>query len=293
MFFKCCNNNNWNDDNCGCGNRFPVVNNVTDRIIFTNNTGPTGPIGPTGIQGPIGPTGATGPQGPTGSTGATGATGPTGPQGLQGVQGLQGITGATGATGPTGPQGIQGEIGPTGPTGLTGDIGPTGPTGATGPTGPTGATGEIGPTGPTGPTGATGATGPTGESATISASANQNDALQNVVDDALVSVTGTNVLTPGTTLTFAGDTVTTNETGLYLITANTEVTDSVGTYTFALDVGGVRYEYSVNVATDQVPASNGQTLVLQLTNPTDITLVNTSGVDVDVTNAQLNVVQIA
>ena len=81
---------------------------------------------------------------------------------------------------------------------------------------------------------------------------------------------------------------------LYLITANTEVTDSIGTYTFAIDVGGVCYEYNVNVTTDQVPTSGSQTIVLQLANtPTNITLVNTSGVDVDVTNAQLNVVQIA
>ena len=189
---------------------------------------------------------------------------------------------------------MQGEIGPQGPQGLQGIPGVTGATGLTGATGPQGIQGEIGPTGPTGATGATGATGPTGEAGTISASANQNDALQNVADDALVSVTGTNVLTPGTTLTFAGDTVTANESGLYLITANTEVTDSVGTYTFAIDVDGVRYEYTVNVTADQVPTSGGTTIVLQLsTTPTNISLVNTSGVDVDVTEAQLNVVQIA
>lgn len=298
MFFKCCNNN-WDNNGC-CGNSFPIVNRNSDRIIFTNNTGPTGPIGPQGpqgIQGPIGPQGAQGPAGPQGPIGATG------PQGLQGIQGPQGFPGVTGATGPQGLQGIQGELGPTGPQGaqgLQGIPGVTGATGLTGATGPQGIQGvqgiqgEIGPTGPTGATGATGATGPTGEAGTISASANQNDALQNVADDALVSVTGTNVLTPGTTLTFAGDTVTANESGLYLITANTEVTDSVGTYTFAIDVGGVRYEYAVNVTTDQVPTSGGTTIVLQLsTTPTNISLVNTSGVDVDVTDAQLNVVQIA
>lgn len=240
MFFKCCNNNDdWNNNRC-CGNRFPIVNRSTDRIIFTNNTGPTGPIGPQGIQGPIGPQGVTGP------------TGATGPQGIQGIQGVVGPTGTTGATGATGP------------TGLTGDVGPTGPT------------------------------GPTGEAGTISASANQNATTQNVVDDALVSVTGTNVLTDGTTLTFADDTVTVTEAGLYMITANTEVTDSVGTYTFAIVVDGVDYSYTVDVATDQVPTSNGETIVLQLTTvPTTVTLVNRSGVDVDVTNAQLNVVQIA
>ena len=322
MFYRCCNNDDWNNSNRCCGNRFPIINNSTDRIIFTNNTGPTGPIGPTGIQGPIGPQGPQGPQGipgVTGPTGATGATGATGPQGIQGIQGIAGSTGATGVQGPigptgaTGPTGLTGAVGPTGVTGPTGPTGPagadglsiTGPTGATGPQGIQGVQGEIGPTGPIGPigpigptgatgaTGATGPTGPTGEAGVLSASANQNTATQNVVDDALVSITGTNVLTDGTTLTFAGDTITVNEAGLYMITANTEVTDSVGSYTFAIVVDGVDYLYVVDVTTDQVSTSNGETIVLQLaTVPTTVTLVNRSGVDVDVTNAQLNVIKI-
>lgn len=289
MFYRCCNNSS---DHNACCDRFRWFNNdrSIDRVIFTNNTGPTGPTGPQGPIGPQGLQGNIGPTGPTGLTGATGATGPTGATGLQGPQGLQGIQGEIGpigATGPTGADGlsITGPTGPTGPTGLTGDIGPTGPTG---PEGPQGIQGPIGPTGPTG------ATGATGDAGTISASANQNETTQNVVDDAVVSVTGTNVLTSGTTLTFENDTVTVNEAGLYMITANTEVTDSVGTYTFAIVVDGVDYSYNVDITTDSTPTSNGETIVLQITTvPTTITLNNRSGVDVDVTNAQLNVVQLA
>lgn len=256
-----CNNRNRccsHDNDCY---RPRVFNNVvsTDRIVFTSITGPTGPIGPTGpaglsIIGPTGPTGATGPIGPTGLTGAVGPTGP---------MGLTGATGATGAVGPTGP---------------------TGATGATGATGPTGPAGEIGPTGPT---------GPAGETSTLEVSANRNDTAQTVADGALVSVTGTNILSPTASMTFAGDEVTVTEAGLYTITANITVEDAVGNYEFAISVGGTDYSFLVDVETGTTLGATSQTINLNIpTVPTDISIINRDGGEVNISSAELTVIKL-
>ena len=280
-----CNNRNRccsHDNDCY---RPRVFNNVvsTDRIVFTSITGPTGPIGPTGpaglsIIGPTGPTGATGPIGPTGLTGAVGPTGPIG---------LTGATGATGAVGPTGPTGATGATGSTGPTGPTGPAGVAGEIGPTGPTGPAGVAGEIGPTGPTGPT------GPAGETATLEVSANRNDTAQTVADGALVSVTGTNILSPTASMTFAGDEVTVTEAGLYMITANITVEDGVGNYEFAISVGGTDYSFLVDVETGTTLGTTSQTINLNIpTVPTDISIINRDGGEVNISSAELTVIKL-
>jgi len=288
-----------------CCNDFNFNNN-TDRIIFTSVTGPTGPQGPQGpagtigATGPTGPTGAVGPIGPQGLIGPTGATGPQGVQGVTGPIGPTGPTGATGSVGPTGPQGIAGVTGPTGPIGLTGDVGPTGPigltgeigaTGPTGPTGPiglTGATGEIGPTGPTGPT------GPAGESLPLSVSSNRNTTTQTVADDGLVSITGTNLTTPDSTLTFAGDTITSTEAGLYNIIANVTVEGTADTsYEFAVVVDGVDYLFRVNVLAGETTGVGSFSTIVPLTATSTITLNNREGAAVVVNSAELSATQLS
>ena len=101
---------------------------VTDLKYIKGDKGDKGDTGATGPQGPKGDTGATGPQGPKGDTGATGPQGPKGD---------------TGATGPQGPKGDTGATGPQGPKGDTGATGPQGPKGDTGATGPKGDPGEL------------------------------------------------------------------------------------------------------------------------------------------------------
>ena len=320
---RCCNDG-WHNDCCCDRNFYPSFNNNlnTDRIIFTNNTGPTGPIGPAGPQGatgPQGPIGATGPQGiqgptgPAGSTGAVGATGPTGPQGIAGATGPIGPTGPIGLTGATGPQGVAGEIGPTGPTGpqgiagptgptgITGEVGPTGPTGpqgvagVTGPTGPTGPIGLTGEVGPTGPTGATGPTGPAGETATLEISVNSSTATQTVADDAVVAVTGINETSPGTTMLFGNNTVTITEAGFYQIAVRLETEGgSNTTQNFAINVEGVDYPFTVLVDSGDTTGNGGATIVLNITTiPTDIAIFNREGEDITVTSSLLDVIRLS
>ena len=192
------------------------------------------------------------------------------------------VTGPTGPQGPQGPQGPAGTTGPTGPTGPTGEIGATGPTG---PIGLTGATGEVGPTGPT---------GPAGEDATLSVSSNRNTTTQTVADDVIVSVTGTNVTSPDSTLTFAGDTITSTEAGLYNIVANVTVTGTADTsYEFAVVVDGVDYLFSVNVPTGATTGVGSFSTIVPLTATSTITLNNRDGADVTVDSAELSVVQLS
>ncbi len=280
---RCCNGG-WHEDDCCNRNFFPTFNNrTTDRIIFTNNTGPTGPIGPAGPQGLIGP------QGPTGATGPQGIQGPTGPQGIQGPAGTTGATGPQGIQGPTGPTGPAGSIGLTGATGPTGPIGATGLTGETGPTGPIGPQGLIGPTGPTGPT------GPAGVSPTADISVNTSATTQTVADDGIVSVTGTNVTSDGSTMTFANDTVTITEAGFYQI--NASITTTPGTDTtqeFAINVGEVDYPFTVISTAGDTSATNSRSIVVNITTvPADVAIYNRSGADATVTNAMLDVVRLA
>ena len=270
---RCCNDN-WHGDGCCCGNLFPTFNNrTTDRIIFTNNPGPAGPVGPQGPQGIPGPIGATGPQGPAGPQGLTGATGPAGDTGPQGPQGEQGPQGVQGPQGEQGPQGVQGPQGEQGPQGIQGPVGPQGPQGEQG---------EIGPQ------------GPAGESA-LEVSVNFSTTTQTVEDDEIVSVTGTNDTTPGSSITFADDVVTISESGFYQIAARVETEGgSNTTQNFAINVEGVDYPFTVLVDSGDTTGNGGATIVLNITTiPTDIAIYNREGETITVTSSLLDVVRLS
>ena len=188
------------------------------------------------------------------------------------------ITGPTGPIGPIGPAGPQGLIGATGPTGPQGVIGLTG---ATGPTGPQGIQGPTGPTGPTGP------------ASTLGVSSNQNATTQTVADDGIVSVTGTNT-SAGTSLSFVDNVVSTNEEGIYLVSANVSVTGTAGTtYQFAVTVDGVDYLFDATIPTGETTGTGGTTLILPLTATSTVSLFNRSGGDVTVNDALLGVTQLS
>ena len=93
------------------------------------------------------------------------------------------IQGTTGPQGPIGFNGTDGLPGEQGPKGDKGDIGATGPQGDVGPKGDKG---DIGATGPQGDVGPKGDTGATGTAADISALQSQVDALQTLVNSALI-----------------------------------------------------------------------------------------------------------
>lgn len=205
-----------------------------------------------------------------------------------GPQGPQGIPG------PQGPAGPQGPIGLTGATGATGPQGPIGLTGPAGPTGPTGATGPVGPQGPQGPIGPTGPQGPAGESANIEVSTNSSTATQTVADDAIVSITGNNDSSTGTTMTFADDTVTITETGFYLINARLETTAGTEeTQNFAINVGGVDYPFNILIDGEETNGIGDATLVLNITSiPTDVAIYNRNGSAITVNSSSLDVVRL-
>lgn len=141
-------------------------------------------------------------------------------------------------------------------------------------------------------TGPTGPTGPAGNE--IEVSANRNDVAQAVADDTAISVTGTNILTPGTSMTFANNTVTVNDTGLYAITTTVGVTGAEGIYELAIDVGGTDYAFQVTIGTGKQSASTTHTIYLNISNvPTTVAIYNRNGAQINIANAELNVVEVA
>lgn len=183
--------------------------------------------------------------------------------------------------GPTGPQGPQG---PTGPAGASGGVG------ATGPTGPQGLTGEMGATGPTGPQGPT---GPAGATTGIEVSTNRDDTVQSVADDAVVSIAGTNVLSPGASMLYANNSVTINTAGVYLISATVEISGNEGSNELAVRVGDVDYTFHVVISAGANSGSASYTLFLNVADvPRTIQIFNRAGAEVSVSRAELDVVQL-
>ena len=124
-------------------------------------------------------------------------------------------------------------------------------------------------------------------------SANRNDSEQNVDDDELISVTGTNISSPNTTMSFAGNQVTITEQGLYMITASLTIDDNVDNYLMAINVGGTDYLFYVDVETGNTNGVASHTIHLNITtNPTEIGLYNRNGGDVTFTSAELNVTKL-
>lgn len=165
-----------------------------------------------------------------------------------------------------------------------------GVTGATGPTGPQGITG---PTGPTGPSGPTGATGPQGEGSTVEASINRNDSSQNVANDAVVSIAGTNVLTPNATMVYVNNSVILNTAGVYLISATVEISGSAGSNKMTLRVGDIDYNFYVTINTGESSGVASHTIFLNVADvPKTIQIYNQAGEQISVTRAELNILQL-
>lgn len=155
--------------------------------------------------------------------------------------------------------------------------------------GATGATGATGPTGPTGPTGATGTT------ATLEASINRDDTTQTVVENNVVSITGTNVLTDiDSDIMFVNNTVRLNSGGVYLITATIETTGTTGSYSFAIDVGGTDYKFVAIINDDANSGTVSHTIYLNIsTTPTVVSIYNRNNNSVTVSRAELDVIKLA
>ncbi|MDK2587553.1 hypothetical protein QOZ83_17120 [Romboutsia sedimentorum] len=236
-----------------------------DRCICNNNNELCNDCGATTIC-QIGPTGPTGAQGPQGETGPIGATGYTGTQGLIGETGAQGPIGETGPIGATGYTGYTGEIGPTGYTGYTGEIGPTGYTGYTGEIGPTGYTGYTGEIGPTGPTGSI-----LTSSITLNIDNNQTLDNNNNVIWNLVNNIGT-----AFSITPPGDTVTINQTGIYLAIWAINLSSSEGPSVFSTIFNGVG---TSSMSNSLGGSYSGSDVVEITTVPATVQLRNISGND--------------
>ena len=209
------------------------------------------------IVGPQGPQGPVGPRGPVGPTGPTGATGPQGPIGL---------TGPTGATGATGPQGPIGPVGPQGP------VGATGATGATGPQGPVGATGPQGPIGPQGSSDALFASSGT---STVEAGATAPLTLDTA--------------TPDTSMGVTANSVTLSEAGYYLVSYY--LSGSSTDTSYELQQNGVTV--STLISADATATTLSETVLINATAGTNLTLVNTSDVALSVTDTGITVLKVA
>ena len=201
--------------------------------------------------------------------GATGATGPAGPRGPIGPQG------ATGATGPQGP------IGPTGAQGIQGPVGPIGPTGATGPQGPQGATGATGPQDPV---------GPSGSSDAIYAS---------LLETATVTAGETipltlNSATPDSSMSVVGNSVSITESGSYLVTYSLNGSAPTGDLTADLYLNGslVTGE-SISENSQGENASLTKTVLLNITAPSTLSIVNGSAESITALNSGLSVLKVA
>ena len=264
-----CNNGcNCNRNDCNCQNsRCPQ-----ERIILR------GPVGPQGPRGPIGPQGATGAQGLQGPQGIPGPVGPIGPAGA---------TGATGATGPVGPAG---PIGPTGATGATGATGPAGPQGEVGPQGPQGEQGPVGPTGATGATGATGPQGPQGEqgvpgtnNAVYAGLSTATTVAQNAIIP-LEQVTATD----GSTFTVSDGSINLPEAGTYLVSYSVNGSATAGALSVTLYLDGTPIGgETLTEESSGEPVSLSKTILVSVTDPTTLSIFNTSAGTVNINNASI------
>lgn len=156
--------------------------------------------------------------------------------------------------------------------------------------GTTGATGATGATGPTGPTGAT------GTSTTLEASINRNDTTQTVVENNVVSITGTNVLTVmDSDMLFVNNMVRLGSAGVYLINATIEITGTAGvSNNFAVNVGGTDYTFTVIINDDATIGTISHTIFLNIaTNNTDVSIYNRNNTSVTVSKAELDVIKLA
>ncbi len=158
-----------------------------------------------------------------------------------------------------------------------GGVGATGPTGPTGPMGPQGAAGIRGATGPMGSTGPAGALNveQTYLALTVSTAINGGAPVP-FPDPAILSSNMS--YTSGTGL------LTINDTGVYMVNYGVNVTNGGQTMsTWGLSINGaaplVDYEIGTigtGTANFRMPAS--QSVLLSVTNPTTIQLINNSGV---------------
>lgn len=142
----------------------------------------------------------------------------------------------------------------------------------------------------------TGPQGPAGEdgTATLGASTNRNDTTQTVATNAVVSITGTNVLTNDEDMLFVNNTVRINNTGLYLITATVEATGDAGAYTFAITVNDTDYTFVINITGDATTGTTSHTIYLNIsTSPTVVSIYNRGQSTVTINKAELNVVRLA
>ena len=202
-----------------------------------------------------------------------GIVGPRGPQGPQGA------TGATGATGPVGPQGPVGPIGPVGATGATGPIGPQGPVGPIGPTGPTGATGATGPVGPQGPV------GPAGTNDGLYASTAGTVA---VLDASIIPIALDDSTTP-TTLSVTTEGIVLPEAGTYLVSYFANSTSPASTVSLYLD--GVAIAGETLSLTANSTAS--KTVIITTTAGGNLSIYNTTGAEITVTDAGITVLRLS
>lgn len=158
--------------------------------------------------------------------------------------------------------------------------------GSTGPTGPTGATGVTGPTGPTGATGTT---------ALLEASINRNDSTQTVLENGVVSIAGTNVLTNlDGDLLYVNNTVRLGTAGVYLINATLEITGNAGAYNFAIDVGGTDYNFVAVITDGATTGTISHTIFLNVANDsTTVSIYSRQTGSSTLEKAELDVVKLA
>lgn len=157
-----------------------------------------------------------------------------------------------------------------------------------------GATGPTGATGPKGETGPTGATGPTGTTALLEASINRNDSVQTVLENNVVSITGTNVLTNiDGDMIFVNNTVRLGMAGVYLVNATIETTGATGVYEFSIDVGGTNYNFVANINDGSNKGTVSHTIFLNIaTDSTAIAIYSRHSGSVTISKAELDVVKL-
>ena len=208
---------------------------------------------------------------------------------IQGPQGPQGAQGPAGPAGPQGEQGIQGEQGPVGPAGPQGEQGPIGPQGEQG------IQGEQGPVGPAGPQGEQGPQGEPGASDGVYAAAEAG-----AVDaDAVIPLT-LRTATEGTDITVDANAVNL-PAGTYLVAYGASaVGQDAQTTTFAewqvslyADGAAVMGEVLTFGARGAMGARAEKTILYTATAATALTLVNTSAASMNLTDANVTVLQLS
>ena len=201
--------------------------------------------------------------------------------GIVGPRGPQGPQGATGATGPVGPQGPQGPVGPAGATGATGATGPIGPQGPVGPIGPTGATGATGATGPQGPVGPQ---GPSGLNDGLYASTAGAVA---VLDASIIPIAIDSSTTP-TTLSVTTEGVVLPEAGTYLVSyfaSSTSPASTIALYLDGVAIAGETLSLTAN-------STGSKTVIITTTAGGNLSLYNTTGAEITVSDAGLTVLRL-